>query len=173
MSYRWILIWALMPALPPFAEGMPALPPMPTQELPGDVVEEDDSPPPLAIPQGYRYDPLGRRDPFVNPVPPPPREPDPVSTIPDVRPLGLPGVLLNEALLVGVVTSEEPSMNVVVVLAPANRTFFAREGDELLDAVIKEIMPDGIVFEVKPVEGQPEPEQREEVVRALNATPAD
>ena len=174
MSYKWLLILALVPIVGPVAEGKTAPPAMLSQDAPDVAVEEEEEPvpPPLAIPQGFQYDPRGRRDPFVNPVPPP-QAVDTLSLVPAVRPLGLPGVLLNEALLIGVVTSEEPSMNVVVVLAPNNRTFFARAGDELLDAVVKEISPNAIVFEVKPLGGQPEPEQREEVVRTLNATPGD
>ena len=173
MSYKWLFIWALVPVVVAVAEGKTAPPAMLLQDAPDVAVEEEEEPvpPPLAIPEGYRYDPRGRRDPFVNPVPPEVIETGPV--IPQVRPLGLPGVLLNEALLVGVVTSEEPSMNVVVVLAPNNRTFFARAGDELFDAVVKEISPNAIIFEVKPLGGQPEPEQREEVVRTLNATPGE
>ena len=174
MSYRWLLIWALIPVIFPIPEGESAPLALPPQNAPAVVVEEEEpAPPPLAIPEGYQYDPRGRRDPFVNPVPPPPQVFDPLSVVPAVRPLGLPGVLLNEALLVGVVTSEEPSMNVVVVIAPGNRTFFARAGDELFDAVVKEISPNAIVFEVKPLGGQPEPEQREQVVRTLNATPGE
>ena len=172
MSYRWILILALIPGILPVSEGESAPLALPPQDAPDAVVEEEAPPPLLAIPQGYQYDPSGRRDPFVNPVPPP-QAFDPPSVVPAVRPLGLPGVLLNEALLVGVVTSEEPSMNVVVVIAPGNRTFFARAGDELFDAVVKEISPNAIVFEVKPLGGQPEPEQREQVVRTLNATPGE
>jgi hypothetical protein len=174
MSYRWILILALIPGILPVSEGESAPLALPPQDAPEAVVEEEEpAPPALAIPQGYQYDPRGRRDPFVNPVPPPPQAFDPLSVVPAVRPLGLPGVLLNEALLVGVVTSEEPSMNVVVVIAPGNRTFFARAGDELFDAVVTEISPNAIVFEVKPLGGQPEPEQREQVVRTLNATPGE
>src|SRR6185369_10968262 len=70
----------------------------------------DDPPPVLAVPKDYRYDARGRRDPFVNPVP------KPVSAtpvVPAVRPPGLKGVLMSEATIAGVVTSREPSMNVV------------------------------------------------------------
>ena len=169
MSNRWLFTIALITVTVPVPNGETAV-----QTTPAVGQEQDSpAPPPLAIPGGYQYDPLGRRDPFVNPVPPPPEAIDPVAQVLATRPLGLPGVLLNEALLAGVVTSVEPSMNVVVVRAPGNRTFFARAGDQLFDAVIKEIRNNGIVFEVKPLGGQPEPQQREEVVRTLNATPGD
>ena len=52
--------------------------------------------PPLAVPEGYRYNPAGRRDPLVDPRSPVVVEVDTGPVIPDVRPQGLPGVLLNE-----------------------------------------------------------------------------
>ena len=174
MSNRWLFMLALVPVILPGGETGAAARAMLLQDAPGVAqAEEGPARSPLAIPPGYQYLPLGRRDPFVNPIPPPPPVVDPVPSVLAERPLGLPGVLLNEAVLTGVVTSEQLSMNVVVVLAPGERPFFARAGDELLDAVIKEIRPNGIVFEVKPLEGQPEPERREEVVRTLNATPGE
>lgn len=130
---------------------------------------EDDTPV-LAIPDGYAYDPLGRRDPFVNPVPQP--APDVGPEAPEVRPPGLPGVLLNEASLSGVVNSGEGG-SIVVVEAPGSRTFIAREGDELLDVLIREIRSDSVVFEVKPLDGASEPLERERVVRNVNAAPGE
>lgn len=100
-------------------------------------------PPVLAVPKDYKYDARGRRDPFINPVP------QPVSTrpvIPSVRPPGLKGVLISEVGIAGVVTSREPSMNVVIINAPAGKTYFARIGDELFDAVVKEIRLDTVTF---------------------------
>ena len=129
--------------------------------------------PRLAIPEGYRYDPAGRGDPFVDPRPPVAVVVDTGPVIPDVRPQGLPGVLLNEALFMGVVTSSEAGMNVVVIQAPGNRTFIARPGDELLDVIISDIRSNEVVFEVKPIEGSIEPVEREEVVRPISAAPGD
>ena len=123
----------------------------------------------LAIPPGYRYAAAGRRDPFVNPVPPTTN----VQTAPVIAPnagrQGLSGILLNEAQVVGVVSSPEGGMNVVLIRGPGNRTFVARPGDELLDVVISGVRSDSVVFEVKPVEGAREPVEREEVVRPLSA----
>ena len=134
---------------------------------------EEQERPALAIPQGYLYDPAGRRDPFVDPVPVPVVE-DTRPVTPSVRPPGLPGVLLNEIQLVGIVISaQEISMNTVVIVAPGNRTFFGKPGDEMLDVVIRVIRADEVVFEVKPVEGRPEPEEPQEVVRRLSATPGE
>ena len=126
---------------------------------------------PFAVPEGYQYNPGARRDPFVNPVPPPVVDTGPV--IPTIRPPGLVGVLLGEARLTGLISSAGSSMNIVVIVAPGNRTYFASPGDELFDAVVKEIRPGVVVFELKPLEGQEEPEEREEVVRTIGTTPGE
>jgi len=117
---------------PAFSQaGKPASPP------------PEEPPPVLAVPKDYKYNAQGRRDPFVNPVP------KPVSAtpvVPAVRPPGLKGVLIAEATIAGVVTSREPSMNVVIINAPAGKTYFARIGDELFDARVKEIRLDTVTF---------------------------
>lgn len=175
MQYRYLFMWFIALSLVPTLDAAEAVLGVSTarlqepQDADSEVIEEE-PPPALAIPPGYLYEARGRRDPFVNPVPPPA---DTGPVIPEQRPLGLPGVLLNEAQLVGVVTSPEPSMNVVVVSAPGNRIFFARVGDELLDVVISEIRSDGVSFEVKPLPGSTETGQREEVVRRLSTTPGE
>jgi hypothetical protein len=141
------------------------------QAVDDESVEEP--PPPLAIPAGYRYDPAGRRDPFVNPIPLPP-VPEPTGpVIPAVRPDGLPGVLLNEAVLLGVVDSPNREMSLVIIQAPGNRRYVARPGDELLDVIISDVRPGSVVFEVKPLEGASEPAQREQVVRPVGAAPGE
>jgi hypothetical protein len=100
---------------------------------------EEEQPPVLTVPKDYRYNARGRRDPFVNPVPKP-KTVVAAAPPPTVRPPGLKGVLVAEAQIAGVVTSREPSMNVVVLSAPGARTpYFARVGDQLFDAVVKNI----------------------------------
>jgi hypothetical protein len=109
----------------------------------GAAPAADDPPPVLAVPPGYNYSPQGRRDPFVNPIPKPEStEPE----VPAIRPPGLRGVLVNEAVIAGVVTSREPSMNLAVILAPGNKTYFASRNDTLFDAVVKDIQTDSVVF---------------------------
>jgi hypothetical protein len=103
----------------------------------------EDPPPVLAVPPGYKYEPQGRRDPFVNPIPKPAgNEVD----IPVNRPPGLRGVLVNDAVVAGIVISREPTMNYAVILAPGNKTYFAGRNDSLFDAVIKDIQVDSVVF---------------------------
>lgn len=130
----------------------------------GDA-QEVDAQNPLTIPEGYRYDPAGRRDPFVNPVPPQAADGGPV--VPEVRPPGLPGVLLNEAELSAIVRSLDPASSVVVIQAPGSRVFVAHRGDELYDVVIREIRGTDVIFEVKPLEGDDPLAPRALVARAL------
>lgn len=120
-------------------------------------------PNPLTIPGGYRYDPAGRRDPFVNPIVPEVE----VQAVPDVRPPGLAGVLLNEAGFNAIVRSPNPSQSVVVIQAPGDRVFIAHAGDQLYDVVIREIRDRDVVFEVKPLEGDDPLAPRPLVARAL------
>ena len=121
------------------------------QAQPAKPAEAPPEPPPvLSVPRDYKYDRRGRRDPFVNPLPeekpatstsgPPP--PPPAAR----RPPGLPGVLIAEAGISAVVVSKEPSMNVVAISAPGGKTYFARVGDRLYDAVVKEITMNTVKF---------------------------
>jgi len=150
-----IAVW-ISPA--PAQTGKPAQAPPPA----------DDAPPVLAVPKEYKYDARGRRDPFVNPVP------RPVSAgpaVPVVRPAGLKGVLIAEATISGVVTSREPSMNVVIINAPAGKSYFARVGDELFDASVKEIRLDTVTFALNsppPANSAPR-----EVVRKVRPAPGE
>jgi hypothetical protein len=150
----WIAAW-VSPALSQAAN--PATPPPPP----------DDPPPVLAVPKDYRYDARGRRDPFVNPVP------KPVSATPAApaaRPPGLKGVLIAEATIAGVVTSREPSMNVVIINAPAGKTYFARIGDELYDASVKEIRLDTVTFALN---SRPSDSAPRDIVRKVRPAPGE
>jgi hypothetical protein len=140
-----------------FQQPRPGQPPSPPEQEP---------PPAMAVPPTYRFDPSGRRDPFVNPVP----KPRPETLVPIIRPKGLPGVLISEAQLAGIVWSHEAEMNRAVIAAPGGRTYFARKGDALYDAVIKDIERDGVVFQVKAKDREGNPTV-EEVVRRVRTTP--
>jgi len=103
---------------------------------------------PLAVPKEYHYNGRGRRDPFINPIPKPvvpvtaggPRPPQ----CPQAQ--GLKGVLVGQAAIAGVVTSREPAMNIAIISAPGGKTYFARVGDALCDAVVKGIKLDVVTF---------------------------
>ena len=126
-------------------------------------------PPVLAVPKEYRYDSRGRRDPFINPVPVPVTASGTV--IPSIRPPGLKGVLIAEATVAGVVTSREPSMNVVIINAPGGKTYFARIGEELFDALVKEIRLDTVTFALR--SSPTDSEAPREIVRRVRPTPGE
>jgi hypothetical protein len=118
-----------------------AQPPKPPEEPPS----------PLSVPKDYHYNGRGRRDPFVNPIPKPAANaPNAVAGGP--RPpkcpqaQGLKGVLVGQASIAGVVTSREASMNIAIIGAPGGKTYFARVGDALCDAVVKSIKLDTVTF---------------------------
>src|SRR5262245_30211455 len=140
-----------------FQQPRPGQPPPPPEQEP---------PPAMRVPPNYRYDSRGRRDPFVNPVPKPKAD----APVVIVRPKGLPGVMISEAVLAGIVWSHEAEMNRAVIAAPGGRTYFARKGDALFDAVIKNIERDGVVFQVK-AKDRDGNNILEEVVRRVRTTP--
>jgi hypothetical protein len=129
-----ISTWVLGMSVAVFPQGPPK------QQTPPPAEEA----PVLVVPKDYRYNARGRRDPFVNPVPKPKTSAPPP---PLVRPPGLKGVLISEAQIAGVVTSKEPSMNVVIIAAPGAKTpYFARVGDQLYDAVVQKISFETVTF---------------------------
>ncbi|MBI2149095.1 MAG: hypothetical protein HYU27_00625 [Acidobacteria bacterium] len=145
MMYRaFILGFVLM--LGSSLESYPQTPPQKPAQPP-----QGEPPPVFSVPKDYKYNRRGRRDPFVNPIP----EEKPVSAGPAAppppiqRPPGLAGVLIAEAGITAVVVSREPAMTVVGILAPGGKTYFARVGDELFDAVVKEIRMEAVRFTVK------------------------
>jgi Tfp pilus assembly protein PilP len=136
------------PATPPAAKA-PA-------KAPAKAQVEDDSAPVLSVPEGFRYDQRGRRDPFVNPIPKPAETAAKQEDALPPRPDGLPGVLVSEAKIGGIVTSKEPGMNKAILNAPGRRTYFVVRGETLYDGVIKEIRSDAVVFTmISPVTKRP------------------
>jgi hypothetical protein len=152
-----ILILALSPMV--FPQAQPQKPP-------------EEPPPPLSVPKDYRYNARGRRDPFVNPVPKPPGQRAAAAAPIPQCPQGLKGVLVAQASIKGVVTSKEPSMNVAIIAAPGGKTYFARVGDLLCDAVVKTIKLDAVTFAVTGTEGNAQTPARE-IVRKVRPTPGD
>jgi len=132
---------------------------------PGETPEEPPSV--LSVPKDYRYNARGRRDPFVNPVPKPVQK---TVVPPTARPAGLKGVLVSEAEIAGIVSSREPSMNVVTIAAPGGKKYFARVGDALYDAIVKSIKPDSVTFAL--TSPGSEPNAPREIMRKM-PTPGD
>ena len=138
----------------------------------GAPKEETQPPSVLSVPKNYRYNAQGRRDPFVNPVPPLPPTEKPRTQNPDLlcTSPGLKGVPVRQMSIAGVVTSKELSMNVVVIKTRAGKTYFAHLGDMLCDAVVKEIRLDSITFAAS-TPGTDTDRNPREIVLKLNPTP--
>jgi len=162
-----VIVTALAVSVP-LAFGQ-AQPPVPPQTPPAAAPEV--APPKRPVPPGYKYEPRGRRDPFVNPVPKRDPEAERISFIPSDRPPGLKGLLISEVVITAVVVSAEKAMNVALVQGPGNRTYRAFPGDEVLDGVVSEIRKDSVVFTVRPLPGAPpNPEAPREVVVKIRST---
>lgn len=95
--------------------------------------------PAMPSPQGYTYNPEGRRDPFVSLVN---RGTDQVSQTP--RPEGLPGVSVSDVAIRGVVATQ--GTYVAMIQGPDGKTYIVRNGDKLYDATVKAVLADAIVF---------------------------
>ena len=142
---------------PPAAKPAGAKPP--DGKVAAQVANEP--PPPLAVPPGYSYQPRGRRDPFVNPLPKTPEASVEEKAV--IRPDGLPGVLVSEVKLSGIIYSPVQTMK-KAMLVVGRSTYFARQGDSLFDGVIKEIRPNEVVFAMVSTTTK-QPVNRETVVR--------
>jgi len=97
-----------------------------------------EQPPPQQKP-AYAYDPAGRRDPFVSLLG---QGSDPRSMA--SRPVGLPGILINEVSLKGIM--RDRTGFVAIVRGPDNKTYFVKPGDRLMDGTVKSIVADAVVF---------------------------
>jgi hypothetical protein len=91
-------------------------------------------------PQGYAYEPAGRRDPFVSLLR---RGADPRST--SARPAGVPGLLIGEVAIKGIV--RDRSGFIAMIQGPDNKqTYIIRTGDKLMDGTVKAITADAVLF---------------------------
>lgn len=140
----------------------------PAQPKGAPAKQEDEPPPPMAVPPAYKFDSRGRRDPFVNPIPKP-AKPEQAAVV--VRPPGLKGVLLSEAIVSAIVVSREaPDLTRAALTTPGNKTYPVRRGDALFDAVVKDIQRDAVVFELTSRDKDGKITTRE-VVRKIRSTP--
>jgi len=90
---------------------------------------------------GYSYDPNGRRDPFVSLTA---RGGD-LPGAGGAKPAGLPGLLVNEITVKGVLKSPKGGF-IALVQAPDNKTYIIRAGDKVMDGTVKAITQDAVVF---------------------------
>jgi type IV pilus assembly protein PilP len=86
----------------------------------------------------YRYDPQGRRDPFQSLIGPAPKLQR------GDKPDGVPGFLIDELKLQGVVRTKQGL--VAMVSGPDNQGYLVRVGEKTLDGEVIRITPSSIVF---------------------------
>ena len=86
----------------------------------------------------YRYDPQGRRDPFQSLVGPAPK------LQPGQRPAGVPGFLIDEMKLQGVVKTRQGL--VAMINGPDNKGYLVHVGDKVLDGEVIRITTSSVVF---------------------------
>jgi len=92
-------------------------------------------------PQGYTYNPEGRRDPFVSLVR---RGTDVATSGTGERPTGIPGMTAAEVVLKGIV--ETPKGWMAMLQGTDAKTYLVRAGDRLLDGTIRTITADTLVI---------------------------
>ncbi len=105
------------------------------------------APPPAAppgrtlppTPQGYTYNPEGRRDPFVSLLN---RGVEQRQQSP--RPEGLDGLSVTDIAIRGIVADR--GSYIAMIEAPDARTYIVRSGDKLYDATVKAVLADAVVF---------------------------
>jgi hypothetical protein len=126
-------------------QGQPPAPGAPAQGAPAQAAPPPAAPgtqPPEKGGPGYSYDPAGRRDPFVSLLG---RGGDLPMTVPGSRPPGLPGVLINEVTLKGVLKASRGDF-IALLQSPDQHTFIVHPGDKMMDGMVKVITQDAIVF---------------------------
>jgi Tfp pilus assembly protein PilP len=113
------------PAAPPPAAAAPAKPD-PKQALP-------------VLDPAYVYEPAGRRDPFISLLG---RGQEGTPSV--ARPAGLPGLLIGEVTVKGVL--KDRAGYIALLQAPDRKTYNVRVGDRLFDGTVKSINEEKVVF---------------------------
>ena len=92
-----------------------------------------------SAPDSYHYDPQGRRDPFQSLIGPTPK------LQPGQRPAGLPGFLIDEIKLQGIVRTHQQGL-VAMVNGPDNKGYLMRVGQKVLDGEVIRMTAGSVVF---------------------------
>ena len=120
-----------------------------------EILEEPTSP------DAYRYDPQGRRDPFQSLIGPAPK------LQAGQRPAGVPGFLIDEIKLQGIVRTRQQGL-VAMVNGPDNKGYLVKVGDKVLDGEVIRMTPTQVVFRQE-VNDPTRIERFREVVKDLNS----
>jgi Tfp pilus assembly protein PilP len=129
---RLVLLVVAAALLQGTSVGGQAPPPAPAPVAPAATTTATKVPP--LEPQGYDYDPAGRRDPFVSLVR---RTTAASGTSATSRPRGLAGLSTDEITMRGVVKGRDGF--VAMAIGGDNRIYYLKAGDELYDGVIRAV----------------------------------
>jgi type IV pilus assembly protein PilP len=121
--------------------GQTAAAPLPGQTPAGGASEpgkpQQQPPPP---PDVFTYNPEGRRDPFVSLL----LRGGDMKPTRESRPDGLPGLLISEISLRGIL--KDKTGFVAMVAGPDNKTHIIRGNDKVFDGTVKAITADSVIF---------------------------
>jgi Tfp pilus assembly protein PilP len=112
--------------------------PPPAAATPATAQPQAPAPQP-APPAAFSYNPEGRRDPFISLAN---RGADGRSVA--NRPTGLPGVLIDEVTVKGIIKDQSGLM--ALIQGGDSKIYRVRPGDRLMDGTVKAITPDAVVF---------------------------
>ncbi len=94
---------------------------------------------PSLEPNGYDYNPAGRRDPFISLVR---RTTQATGTSANPRPTGLGGLSIEQIRMTGVVKGRQGFS--AIVKGADNRTYYVKAGDELYDGNVRAVTADAM-----------------------------
>ena len=138
--------------------GQPTAPTV--AQVSSDSTAQDETPP--TEEHGiYSYDPAGRRDPFVSLL----GRGGSIGPVND-RPPGLAGLSVNELSLQGLVFAN--GRHLAVMQAPDRKTYILYGNEQLFDALVKDVTPEGVTF-VQAVNDPLSLVKEREVVRTLQS----
>lgn len=112
--------------------------PAPGAAAPAAVATPAPKVPPLE-PQGYDYNPAGRRDPFISLVR---RTTQAAGTSANPRPTGLGGLSIEQVRMTGVVKGRQGFS--AIVKGVDNRTYYVKAGDEFYDGKVRAVTADAM-----------------------------
>lgn len=133
-----VAVVCLLSAPASIAAQQPAATPQPIENRSASATNGTPAPASQPAPR-FTYDAQGRRDPFLSLVA---RGSDPGSAA--TRPAGLPGLLIAEVAVKGIV--RDRSGWIAMVQGPGTKTFIVRPGEKLMDGTVKAITNDSVVF---------------------------
>jgi len=118
----------------------PSAAPPPSAATPAGAPAQPGAKPPAPLPSpAFTYSPEGRRDPFVSLIG---SGIDPKFS--GARPTGLPGLLINEISIKGIV--KDRAGFAAMIQGSDNKTYVIKAGDRLMDGTVKSIVQDAVVF---------------------------